>query len=335
MRRVFTVIVFCGILFLITYTLLEKPGNLFPKTSNNNRTLLRNLFDINVQNNSIFFLDTSLKDYKHDTITIHRRASCALESAAFHHQNRSIYYVYVGNYSEAAMDTTDINLKTILNYENIQLVYVKINDLVENTEIEELFKKGLIQSSDYYVAHFKDAFCVILLRKYGGVYLDGDVIILKNLDDLGENFVGKEAEEVIGTAILAFNQSSYQLLTTFLNDLNVEYSPTSWAGNGPYLVSRGVKKLCGTTSNFSDNNCDYLKIFSENYFFPVYYVVWRHLFEPQYAEEVLEITKNSYMVRFWNKLSHELILDVKSNAPYVLLAKKHCPNTFFIQQESF
>nr|XP_022900704.1 lactosylceramide 4-alpha-galactosyltransferase-like isoform X1 [Onthophagus taurus] len=353
MRRIFVIIIFFGIFLFIAYTLVQKPDNnvlltMFPKPSNisqatlknlfdsnNNRTVLRNLFDIKVQNNSIFFLDTSLKDYQHKTVTIHRRVSCALESAALHHRNRTIYYVYVGRYPEAAMDTNDINLKPILMYENVQIVYVKIDDLVENTEIEELIKKGSIQKSNYYVEHFKDAFCVILLRKYGGVYMDGDVIILRSLDELGGNFVGKESEEVLGTAILAFNQSGYQFLTSLLNDLNDNYNPKSWGGNGPYLFTRGVKKLCGTTSNFSHNECDYLKIFSENYFFPVYYEDWKQLFDPKYTEEILEITKNSYMIHFWNKLSHEWILDVKSDAPYVTFAKKHCPKTISIQNESF
>nr|XP_022913641.1 lactosylceramide 4-alpha-galactosyltransferase-like [Onthophagus taurus] len=340
MRRGFIVIVSFGIFFFITYTLLQNRGNhivskSFRTTSHNNRSILKNLFDLNIKNNSIFFLDTSLKDYQNELVTIHRRVSCAVESAALHHRNRSIYYVYVGRYHEATMDINDINFEPILTYENVQVVYVNIEDLVENTEIEGLFKKGLIETSNYYVEHFKDAFCVILLRNYGGIYLDSDVIILKSLNELGENFVGKESEQVLGTAILAFNQSGHHFLTTLLEDLNVNYNPKSWGGNGPYLFTRGVKKLCGTTSNFSGNKCDYLKIFSKNFFFPVYYEDWRHLFDPNYVEEILEITKSSYMIHFWNKLSHNWILDVKSNASYVILAKTHCPNTFLMQNKSF
>lgn len=35
---------------------------------------------------------------------------------------------------------------------------------------------------------------LLVLYRYGGIYLDTDVVVQKNLDDLPPNFVGKEVD---------------------------------------------------------------------------------------------------------------------------------------------
>nr|XP_022907909.1 lactosylceramide 4-alpha-galactosyltransferase-like [Onthophagus taurus] len=336
MQRVFLIVVSLGFLFIITYTLfLTKPiteNKPSEEKKLNSRLILNNFFNLTIQKHSIFFLDTSLKR----VIAINPRASCALESAALYHPNRSIYYIYViRNEYNTATTIEEKYLRTVLKeYKNVNVVYAKVPDLIKNTCIQELFGKHLIETSSYFVEHFSDAFRLIVLMKFGGIYLDSDVIVMRSLNDLGLNFVGKESETVLGTAILAFEKGSY-LLNALLKDFNINYDPKSWSGHGPLLLTKLVSALCNTTSNFSHNECDYLKIFPENVLFPVSYHNWRHMFHQKYLNEILEMTKESYLIHFWNKLTHGIILNVKSNAPYLILGKKNCPKTIFNLNKSF
>ncbi|XP_022909611.2 lactosylceramide 4-alpha-galactosyltransferase-like [Onthophagus taurus] len=329
-QRVFIIIISFGFFYFITYILLatKPPNDDITIILKKNRQILRNLFDLTIKNNSIFFLETSFKDFEHEVVTINRRASCSLESAALYHRNRSIYYIYVFPNDIKTIYIQDKYLNTVLTYENVHVVYAKIEDLVKNTEIEGLFKKHLIETSDYFVEHFSDAFRVIVLMKFGGIYMDSDVIVLKSLDDLGGNFIGKEFETSLAGGIIGFDGNSIDLLDRILKDFNEHYNPKSWTGHGPFLFTKWVKKLCNATRNFLYHKCDHLKVLPTNLFYPIFYGSWEDLFDPEYVDEVLDKAKNSYLIHFWNKLSYDLIIDSDSNAAYTVLAKKHCPKTF-------
>ncbi|XP_022907178.2 lactosylceramide 4-alpha-galactosyltransferase-like [Onthophagus taurus] len=338
--RCFVVIISLGLFYLASYWLLvtnntTSVSNKHETTSKESPPILKNLFDLVVKENSIFFLETSMKDFEHEVVTINRRASCALESAALHHQNRTIYYIYVFPNDTETIYIKEKYLNMVLTYENIQVVYAKIDDLVRNTEIEELFSKHLIETSPFFVEHFSDAFRAIILMKFGGIYMDSDVIVLKSLDDLGGNFIGKEISTILASGIMGFDENGIDLLSAALEDLNKNYNPKSWGGHGPLLFTKWVKKMCNATANFSYHECDYLRILPTNAFYPVSYGIWRHFFNPKYIDEIRNMVKNSYLIHIWNKLTHGFILEADSNAPYLIFAREHCPKTVSKLYKSF
>lgn len=58
-----------------------------------------------------------------------------------------------------------------------------------------------------------DILRLTVLYKYGGLYFDTDVVVLKNMDELPANFLGKEAidkEEVsnVNNAVLGFQDDT-------------------------------------------------------------------------------------------------------------------------------
>ena len=70
------------------------------------------------------------------------------------------------------------------------------------TPIAQWLKTNQLFRSGFLFEHVADIFRMITLSRFGGYYLDLDVIVQKNIDDLGENFIGKDWGSVVNTAFL-------------------------------------------------------------------------------------------------------------------------------------
>jgi lactosylceramide 4-alpha-galactosyltransferase len=71
--------------------------------------------------------------------------------------------------------------------------------------------------------------------------------------------------------------------------------------------------------------CDGFSVLPAPICFEINYPEWRKFFNEVYAEEVLQRTKNSAVVHFWNFMSTKEKLETKSRAAYIQLAEKYCP----------
>lgn len=75
----------------------------------------------------------------------------------------------------------------------------------DQTPLSKWMKNNTIFESHYLIEHISDIFRVVTLYKYGGLYLDLDVIVMKNTDELGEDFIGDDWFEVANNAVLHAN----------------------------------------------------------------------------------------------------------------------------------
>ena len=69
----------------------------------------------------------------------------------------------------------------ISSYKNIIFVKVNFSKLVNNTSPSKLWESGAITRSGYYHTNISDVLRILLLLKFGGVYLDSDVISIHQL----------------------------------------------------------------------------------------------------------------------------------------------------------
>lgn len=74
---------------------------------------------------------------------------------------------------------------------------------MKDTPAEKFYQSGELFTSKYLIEHMSDFLRYIVLYKFGGIYLDTDVIVQKNLDELPVNFLGKEARN--GNSIVSVN----------------------------------------------------------------------------------------------------------------------------------
>jgi lactosylceramide 4-alpha-galactosyltransferase len=91
----------------------------------------------------------------------------------------------------------------VLNhYENINIKYINLLKYSRNTPLENFFQTNQIQKSIYPSSHLSDVLRYLTLWKYGGTYLDLDVIVQKPLDSIPPNYAGSESKWDVNSAVI-------------------------------------------------------------------------------------------------------------------------------------
>lgn len=78
------------------------------------------------------------------------------------------------------------------NYANIHWRTVNLWQYSTGTKLYDWLKTDTLFGSSYVFSHMSDIVRALSLFRYGGYHMDLDLIVLKNLDDLGENFVSDD-----------------------------------------------------------------------------------------------------------------------------------------------
>lgn len=163
-----------------------------------------------------------------------------------------------------------------------------------------------------------------VLYKYGGIYVDTDVILLRSVSSLG-NALGAQGEEQRGGGWRRLNNAAmvfergHPLVEAFLREFAATFNGNKWGQNGPYLVTRVVRKA----RKSGGGRQDWRILRAE----AMYAVNWRRIeevFRAGKREEVLEMVKNSVAIHLWNRQSRGMAaeagsaLDVLLQRPCVL-----------------
>lgn len=105
-------------------------------------------------------------------------------------------------------NTTTLPLiDSILSYKNVHLNYLNITQYAEQTPLEEWIKNGDLFRSTFLNSHTSDVLRFLTLWKYGGTYLDLDVVVRKPLDSIPLNYAGTESIYYVTVGILNMDQS--------------------------------------------------------------------------------------------------------------------------------
>ncbi|CAL1286887.1 unnamed protein product [Larinioides sclopetarius] len=273
-----------------------------------------------IEEKPIFFLETS------DSPRIKARASCAVESAARHHPERQVRVLFS---SPTALDLTDHFTKSLTQMDNVQLLRMDMALIVEGTPLLDWYKKGKWKSSRYRTVHVSDALRLVLLWKYGGLYLDTDVVVLRSLSHL-HNTTTTDNGKNLGSALLSF-EPYHPVLQATIMDFAASYSSSEFAKNGPVLLNKHFKDRCHV--EFVDelyvggeNNCD-VEVLPFKSTYPIEYSNWQEYFRPQTTPNETAFD-SCYVIHVWNFLSSGGKLVVGQNSLYEMAMKKHCPKVY-------
>lgn len=150
-----------------------------------------------------------------------------------------------------------------------------------------------------------------LLYRFGGIYLDTDIIVMKSFAGL-RNVIGAQTIDETGNwsrlnnAVMVF-EKKHPLLFKFIEEFALTFDGSKWGHNGPYLVSRVVPRVVGRPGfNFS--------VLPPMAFYPVNWSRIGGLFHgprggghAEWASRKLEqIRKESFAIHLWNRQSRNL-----------------------------
>ncbi|XP_018479930.1 uncharacterized protein LOC108850990 [Raphanus sativus] len=245
--------------------------------------------------------------------------------------NPNACLVILSNSLDSPQGHTILNPFLSLGF-NLVAVTLDIPFLVENTPAEPWLVK--LKSGDMdpgsipLFMNLSDLTRLAVLYKYGGVYLDTDIIFLNDITRL-RNAIGVQTLEqdarkwrTLNNAVMVFDPY-HPLMREFLNEYATTFNGNRWGHNSPYLVTRVIKRL-GDKPEFN------LTIFPPGAFYPVNWLDIPRLFkkpnttgEATWVEKtVQEMSKGSYMVHLWNKVTRKI--EIEQGSVMHKLISTHC-----------
>ncbi|XP_031327590.1 lactosylceramide 4-alpha-galactosyltransferase-like [Photinus pyralis] len=296
---------------------------------------LPDLFEMKTPpDNSIYFIDTSCKSFTEGAVSIDPRQACAVESAALSNPDYQTYLLYTS--SGFIGDESTLSgklLHTLTEIKNVKLLWLNFTRLLEGTIVEDLYTSGKIQSSKFPVNTASNIASLLLLLKFGGIYLDLDFVIIRPFDDLASNFAVAESESVVNNAVLRsnLNDSGQEFIRSCLKELR----GNAWGQNGPEIVTKVLEKMCNVTeiNEMYQKNCSGVTVYPPDYFYPIDYKRWKLYFDSGHKNDLYHILA-SHGIRVWNMLSKDARSDSEESI-YRAIAKAYCPQVYSIASEYF
>ncbi|KAL4381588.1 hypothetical protein HN51_005178 [Arachis hypogaea] len=202
--------------------------------------------------------------------------------------------------------------------------------LVKDTPAEawlELIKSGNRDPGDIPLSqNLSNLVRLAMLYKYGGGYMDTDIIVLKDFLDL-RNAIGAQSLDFttkqwnrLNNAVMMFD-NNHPVVWEFLQEFSTTFNGNKWGNNGPYLVSRVMARLEGHN----------ITILPPKAFYPVDWNGIGKLYkkpegelESRWVESQIDELSNgeSYAVHLWNKRSKNLAIE--EGSVMARLVSTHC-----------
>jgi hypothetical protein len=111
-------------------------------------------------------------------LLLQKRQACVIESAAKMNPEYKVYLLYSCPINGRLEDSSE-HVRPIFTYPNVKLWRLNITSYFSKTPLEKWDFLAAIASSSWPKEHSSDILRLMTLWKYGGIYLDLDVIILK------------------------------------------------------------------------------------------------------------------------------------------------------------
>lgn len=206
---------------------------------------------------------------------------------------KKIHYIWLGKGSKPNLMDICINSwkEKLPDYEIIEWNEENLNfyeEIEKNRFLKECYKRGLW-------AFLSDYFRIKVLYEEGGIYLDSDMQILKNLDIFLKNrvFFGMEDREQVSAGIIG-SEKGHPLMKDILNFYEVEI----WERNIytiPAIIQDILKKKYGLKNGKRELK-DGVKLYDFEYFYPYHYT-------EEFSYE--KITRNTFGIHWWGKSWHK------------------------------
>ncbi|KAF2303362.1 hypothetical protein GH714_017393 [Hevea brasiliensis] len=201
--------------------------------------------------------------------------------------------------------------------------------IFKNTHAESWFNelnKGDVDPGEVSLGqNLSNLLRLALLYKFGGIYVDTDVIVLKSFGKL-RNVIGAQTIDLetgnwsrLNNAVLIFDKK-HPLLFKFIEEFALTFNGNKWGHNGPYLVSRVVSRVYGRPGiNFT--------VLPPSAFYPVNWSRIRSLFRgpgdklhSKWLHRKLEqIRSESLAIHLWNKQSRKIKVENGSIINHIML----------------
>ena len=170
-----------------------------------------------------------------------------------------------------------------------------------------------------------------ILYKYGGAYMDTDLIVLRDFSEL-RNTIGAQSLDPVTRQWIILNNGvmifdiNHPILLEFMQEFATTFNGNKWGYNGPQLVQRVIERVRSTPEYLYN-----LTILPPKAFYPVDRVRIARCFkkpedesESRWVERQLNDLSDAetYTVHMWNKRTRDL--DIEEGSVMARLILNHC-----------
>ncbi|KAM9311469.1 lactosylceramide 4-alpha-galactosyltransferase [Gastrophryne carolinensis] len=265
----------------------------------------------------IYFVETS------DRTSLTFQAMCAAESAARTNPGVKVAIMMKGLTNQNQLEQQSFGMSLLRCFPNVDFVPLDFKKLFEDTPLSTWYSD--VENNKELVDYptLSDACRLAILWKMGGVYLDTDFVILKNLKNI-TNAMGMQSSYTLNGAFLTF-QPQHKFIKLCMKDFVGNYNYWIYGHQGPQLLTRMFKRLCYIHRLRERKSCRGVNVLPKEAFYPIDWQDWRKYFEPIDPMEMKALLKDSYGVHLWNKKSQVGHLKVGSFLEQ--LQGEYCPTT--------
>ncbi|XP_067850870.1 lactosylceramide 4-alpha-galactosyltransferase-like [Heptranchias perlo] len=272
-----------------------------------------------------------------DKVELSPLSVCSVESAARANPEKPIYY-FIRGFNGNLSDYPDqyMIFQTLQSMKNVILLPLKLKTLFENTPLDDWYQKVDPDLETYWIHVLSDACRLALLWKYGGIYLDTDIISLKPLRFT--NFICAQQENLANGAALGLSRH-HNFTQDCMEDYVKNYEGTIWGQQGPLLMSRVLRRWCKTEDldEFIDAKCKDISYLPSKFFYPIPYTDWEKYFEHWTLDNIKATFSDTYGAHIWNFLSSGKQDNMNDGSRGLLeyFFREYCPrtyNTFYTNQ---
>ncbi|XP_043926796.1 alpha-1,4-N-acetylglucosaminyltransferase-like [Protopterus annectens] len=272
-------------------------------------------------NASILFVETT------DTWIPSLSATCAVESAARIYHDKQVWFFMKGLTQKKQQEQISQSPRLFLlsQIKNVFISPLNVTELLLNTPLLPWYQKVNPSKEKYWTYVTSDAFRFALIWKYGGIYLDTDVISVNPV--LEKNFLVGVPPQRISSAAFGFHRH-YHFLWDCMKHFVSNYHGSIWGYQGPSLLTRMLKQKCQIPAfqALQDDKCQNISLLHPTRFYPITYPGWKIFYQPF---ENFPNFNNSYGVHLWNYMNKENRTVVTgSNTLIENIYKKYCPDTY-------
>lgn len=198
---------------------------------------------------------------------------------------KKIHYVWFGkNKPLKVLKCIDSWKKYLPDYEIIEWNEKNFDiekEMKENRFFRECYKRKLW-------AFVADYVRVKVLYKYGGIYFDTDIEVLKSFDPLLDNelIIGYENENTLNLAVVGVEKSHI-----LFKEMFQFYQKDIWKSS-MFMITEISTKILKEIYGKNFNGDEKIKLYSPEYFSPY-----------KYGEEFKkeDVTQNTYTIHWWEK----------------------------------
>ncbi|EHB11216.1 Alpha-1,4-N-acetylglucosaminyltransferase, partial [Heterocephalus glaber] len=273
------------------------------------------------QGRSIVFLETS------ERLEPPPLVSCAVESAAKIYPEQPVIFFMKGlkNSTQLPSNSSYPAFSLLSGIDNVFFFPLDMNRLFENTPLFSWYTHINSKVERHWLHVSSDASRLAIIWKYGGVYMDTDIISIRPIPK--ENFLAAQASQVSSNGVFGF-LPRHPFLWECMENFVEHYNSHIWGNQGPRLITRMLRVWCKLRDfqDLGDLRCQNISFLHPQRFYPISYSKWRRYYEVWDPEPNFN---DSYALHLWNHMNQGKRTVIKgSNTLVENLYRKYCPTTY-------